>query len=34
MARITGILHENHEGYVSDRVVGKNKTHFMFTNFF
>jgi hypothetical protein len=34
MTRITGILHENHEDHVSDRVVGKNKTHFMFTNFF
>jgi hypothetical protein len=31
MTRITGILREDH---VSDRVIGKNKTHFMFTNFF
>jgi len=33
MTRITGILHKNHVDYVSDRVIGKNKTHFMFTKF-
>ena len=34
MTSIIGILHENHEDHFSDRVEGKNKTHFMFTNFF
>jgi hypothetical protein len=33
MTRTTGILHENHEDHVSDGVVGKNKTQFMFTKF-
>jgi hypothetical protein len=28
MKRITGILHENHEDQVSDRVLRKNKKHF------
>jgi hypothetical protein len=34
MTRITGVSHENYEDHVSDGVVGKNKTHFMFINFF